>query len=167
MYYVRYKLICVSLYMLHYMCTTVRRTSSKYMSSQESRNDLKKMVNCDSCSCPYLQIHDYATQAAILLQQGQLRRSHTSPVPSSKRPKKQSTTCHAVNLQYVYSKIPQVGITNYISGCSMVIYWTIDIKLPGNIIANGKYAAGPNSCPTVNDSCYRLLWCFVHINRRR
>ena len=41
------------------------------------------------------------------------------------------------------------------------------MKSPGNIIAKGIYAAEPNSCPVVNDSCYICVWCFVHVNRRR
>ena len=55
-------------------------------------------------------------------------------------------------------------MTSYRSGCSLLIYY---IKSPGNIIASGKYAAGPNSCPTVNAWCYRHVWCFDYGNMRR
>ena len=58
----------------------------------------------------------------------------------------------------VPSNFAYVGITSYISGSRLVIYWRLSTKSPGNIIASSKYVAGPNICPTVYVS-------WVHVNR--
>lgn len=46
-------------------------------------------------------MHDFSHISGHLLQTNALRRSHISPLTSSKRPKKTPTTCHAINPQNV------------------------------------------------------------------
>ena len=49
--------------------------------------------------------------------------------------------CHKLNEHLTWEFQFQVGITSYVIGCRLVIYRTPIKKLPGKIIARGKYTS--------------------------